>query len=192
MFTGIVKYLAEVKSAEMVQGSMRLEVECLELANLPLGSSICINGACMTLVSVLGNNLSFDVISESLDKTNLGSLKFGDYVNLEPSLTLTDGIDGHLVTGHVDYIAELVQINDLNEYYFSLNKDYSRFVALKGSVTINGVSLTVSELTSDYFKVSLIPTTLKETNLQFLKVGSKVNIEVDLIARYLDRLITKN
>lgn len=191
MFTGIVKYLAEVKSAEMVQDYLRLEVFCPSLENLCLGSSISINGACMTLVSVNKGNLAFDVIAESLAKTNLGEIKAGDFVNIEPSLTMQDGLDGHLVTGHVDYMAELLEINDLNEFYFSLNKDYSKFIALKGSITINGISLTISELTDSYLKVSLIPTTLSETNLKYLVPGSKVNIEVDLIARYLERLIVK-
>jgi riboflavin synthase len=132
--------------------------------------------------------LYFDVIPETLKVTNLGQLSIGSEVNLESSLTLADYIDGHLVSGHVDFMTEVIEINELKEYYFELPMDYARFVALKGSIALNGVSLTISGLTHNSFRVSLIPATLAETNLKNLKIGDKVNVEIDVVARYLDRL----
>lgn len=189
MFTGIVKYLGVVKSAKFEQDVFKLKVSCKNLLNAELGSSIMVNGACLTLASLDADLLNFDVIAESVQKTNLGLLKDGDLVNLEASLTLETGIDGHLVTGHIDFTTKLININDLNEYFFELNSEYAKYVVLKGSICINGVSLTVSNVDKDSFKVSLIPTTLNSTNLKFLQVGEFVNVEIDLIARYLEKLI---
>lgn len=192
MFTGIVKYLRQVKSVKVVQDHLRIVVDAPELLKNPLGSSIMVNGACLTLVSTEEDYLNFDVISESLNNTNLGLLKIDDFVNLEPSLSLKDGIDGHLVTGHVDFKAKFLKVSDSNEYYFELPKTYTKYIALKGSVTVNGISLTVSEVSdAHYFKVSLIPATLNHTNFQFLTVSSLVNVEVDLLARYMEKLISK-
>jgi riboflavin synthase len=188
MFTGIVKCLGEVVEILDFENGIKIFVKCPELSSYHLGGSIMINGACMTLVSVAKNEiLEFEVIKESLRLTNLGLIKIGDKVNLEPSLTLNSLIDGHLVTGHIDFMAELVNLKDY-ECYFSYESAYGKYIALKGSITVNGVSLTVSGKETDYFKVSLIPKTLNDTNLGLLSLGDKVNIEIDILARYLENI----
>lgn len=191
MFTGIVKYLGQVVHIDKFDNYNTIQVDCDGLKNYRLGGSIMLNGACMTLTKVEGSILSFDVIVESLRLTNLNYLKVGDYLNMEPSLTLQDYIDGHLVSGHVDFLTEFLEKNSLNEYWFKLNPDYSKYFSLKGSVCLNGISLTISGLDDEKFKVSLIPKTIEETNLQYLNPGDKVNIEIDVVARYLERLIQK-
>jgi riboflavin synthase len=185
-----VKYLAPVMNFEHKEFGAFIEVECAELATYKIGGSIMINGACMTLVKVDNGLLSFEVIKESLEKTNLKDLKVGDFVNLESSLTLQDYIDGHLVSGHIDCKVKCVKVID-NEFYFELLPEISRFISMKGSVALNGISLTISGLFDDSFKVSLIPETLSNTNLKYIKAGNFVNLEVDVVARYLDRLNQK-
>lgn len=188
MFTGIVMCIGEVVKITEFDNGIKLFIKCSKLAGYHLGGSIMLNGACMTLVSVQNSEvLEFEVINESLRLTNLGLLKPNDKVNLESSLTLNSLIDGHIVTGHIDFMAELIKIENY-EYYFSYSPDYSKYIALKGSIAINGVSLTVSEKKSDYFKVSLIPKTLDDSNLGLLKATDKVNIEIDILARYLENI----
>ncbi len=192
MFTGIVRNLGIVKSVKVLQGYNRIVVEAPGLDMVREGDSIMINGACMTLVDQEESLFSFDVIEESLKLTNFGELVVGSMVNLETSLRLQDTVDGHLVTGHVDFVTRLLKINELNEYYFEINQDFAKYIALKGSVCLNGVSLTVSELTDKHFRVSLIPATIEHTNFKSMQVGDLVNVEIDLIARYLERLTSKN
>lgn len=188
MFTGIVMCIGEVVKITEFENGIKLFIKCSKLAGYHLGGSIMLNGACMTLVSVRDSEvLEFEVINESLRLTNLGLLKPNDKVNLESSLTLNSLIDGHIVTGHIDFMAELIKIENY-EYYFSYSPDYSKYIALKGSIAVNGVSLTVSEKKSDYFKVSLIPKTLEDSNLGLLKATDKVNIEIDILARYLENI----
>lgn len=190
MFTGIVRYLGQVDSLKEVQNHLKIFVKCDELLSYALGGSIMVNGACLSLVSVDSGSLEFDVIKESINKTNLGDLRVGDYVNLEPSLTLSDKLDGHMVSGHVDFVSKLLKVEG-NEYFFEVNSDYKKYIVMKGSVCLNGVSLTVSGVFEDSFKVSLIPLTIKDTDFQYLQVGDKVNVEIDIIARYLESLCTK-
>jgi riboflavin synthase len=187
MFTGIVKYVGEVVELKKVQNCTRLVVKCDQLLDYEIGGSIAVNGVCLSLVSIDSGFLEFDVIEETLNRSNLEYLEVSDELNLEPSLKLQDGLDGHLVTGHIDFTSELVKIEE-NEYFFSIDMNYKKYFVTKGSVCINGVSLTVSGVYENMFKVSLIPLTLEQTNLKNLKVKSKVNIEVDLIARYIEGL----
>jgi riboflavin synthase len=189
MFTGIIKHSGVVKSKEKSGSGIKLIVTVDELiANVSPGDSISVNGSCLTLVESEYNDLFFDVIAETLDRTTVGILSVGDVVNIEYSMKLNDFVGGHLVSGHVDFVSELLEIDD-NKYWYSKLSDYSKFFVEKGSVTINGVSLTINEVSSDRFRVDLIPETLSGTNLNDLKVSSRVNIEIDLIARYLEKLI---
>ena len=184
MFTGLVKELANVKSIEETETGIRL---CIDSSlKTDLGDSICVNGACLTVVSNK-DGVCFDVINESLSRTGLGKLKTGDSVNLEPSLKMSDLLGGHLVSGHVDFVSKFLG-NDGEKYSFELKPDYGKYFVEKGSVCINGVSLTLSKVTNDKFSVCLIPETLERTNLGTLNIGNSVNIEIDLIARYLEKL----
>ncbi|HAU39694.1 MAG: riboflavin synthase subunit alpha, riboflavin synthase [Candidatus Peregrinibacteria bacterium GW2011_GWF2_43_17] len=178
MFTGIIKSIGKVKKVS--PKSLKIE---LGISAEP-GDSISINGVCLTL----NEKGEFDVMDETFKKSMFRSLEVGDKVNIEPALSLAGKIGGHFVTGHVDFAPEVVSFKD-NILKISLPPEYSRFFAIKGSVAINGVSLTICDLDSGSFSVSLVDFTLKNTNLGSLKKGSLVNIEVDLIARYMERML---
>jgi len=179
MFTGIIKSIGKVVESK----AGYLEVEH-DLRTIP-GDSIAVNGVCLTV----NRDGCFDVMDETLGCTNIGSLKTGDTVNLEPGMSLADKIDGHLVSGHVDFVSEVVSF-DGTVLEVAFPADYARFFAAKGSVAINGVSLTVTDVSENTLSVSLVGFTLDHTNLGSLTAGCKVNIEVDLIARYLDRIVS--
>lgn len=192
MFNGIIRNLASLESKNShktdLKSTTTFVFHCPEVAKeSQLGDSIAINGVCLTVVSKTSETLSFDVLDESLSRTNLGLLKTGDSVNLEQSLRFNDYICGHLVSGHVDFCSKLLEVN-ADKWTFELNPDYSQLVASKGSITLNGVALTSCELNDDSFSVYLIPETLERTNLKDLKPGDMVNVEIDMIARYVERL----
>lgn len=178
MFTGIIKSVGRVKKTSLKSLKITLGV----LANP--GESISVNGVCLTL----NEKGEFDVMKETLKKTNLGSLKAGDNVNIEPALSVSDKLSGHFVTGHVDFASRVLSFKD-NILCVAVPVNYSRFFAMKGSVAVNGVSLTICDLSGNSFSVSLVNFTLKNTNLGFLKEGDLVNIEVDLIAKYTERIL---
>jgi len=191
MFTGIIQEVGKVTKIEKSPTGLTLFIEIKKIIeNKKIGDSIAVNGACLTIVEIKDNNVRFDVIEETLSKTNLKNLEIGSEVNLEPALTLSQGIDGHLVQGHVDCegIVERFEGQKLT-VKFPLN--IAECLAFKGSVTINGVSLTISNLQEDTLTVSLIPHTLENTNLKNLTKGNTVNLEVDLIARYLKNMMEK-
>lgn len=191
MFTGIIQEVGKVTKIEKSPTGLTLFIEIKKIIeNKKIGDSIAVNGACLTIVEIKDNNVRFDVIEETLSKTNLKNLEIGNEVNLEPALTLSQGIDGHLVQGHVDCegIVERFEGQKLT-VKFPLN--IAECLAFKGSVTINGVSLTISNLQEDTLTVSLIPHTLENTNLKNLTKGNTVNLEVDLIARYLKNMMEK-
>jgi len=193
VFNGIIRNLASLESKQSqkdhTKSTTTFVFRCPAIAKeSQLGDSIAVNGVCLTVVSKTSENLSFDVLDESLSRTNLGLLKTGDTVNLEQSLRLNDYICGHLVSGHVDFCARLLEVN-ADKWTFELNPDYSHLLASKGSITLNGVALTSCELDDDSFSVYLIPETLERTNLKDLKPGDMVNVEIDMIARYVERLI---
>jgi len=193
MFSGIIKILGRVKSIDNYAYKdsqiKRLVIDFL-VGNdgIEVGESISVNGVCLTVVAV-DDFLSFDIMQETLGLTNLGDLKLGNKVNCERSLRYNDLIGGHLVSGHVDFVSKLLEVNENNEFWFTINEDFEKYFVKKGSVTINGVSLTISDVLEDKFKVSLIPETLDSTNLGSLSKDDIVNVEIDLIARYLENLI---
>jgi riboflavin synthase len=189
MFTGIIKHVGTVESIESMSGFTRLIIQVESApSDLSVGDSVAINGACLTVVEFDSQTLSFDVIQETLDRTTLSGLEVGFGVNVEFSMRLNDFVGGHLVSGHVDFTSELLEI-DKNQYWFSIDKDFSKFLVEKGSVSVNGVSLTVNQVLDDKFRVDLIPETIESTNFNLLVVSCMVNIEIDLIARYLSKLI---
>jgi len=192
MFTGIVQAVGTIESATPLEGGVRLMIETggLELSDVALGDSICVQGACLTVVAAAGRRLSFDVSRETLDCT-AGLARPGN-VNLEKSLALGDKLGGHLVTGHVDGIGEVLAFDAAGESRLlrvRAPQALARYIARKGSVTVDGVSLTVNRVENADFEVNLIPHTLQVTTLKRLAPGARVNFEVDLIARYLERML---
>lgn len=189
MFTGIIKEIGTVLDAKKV-GKNRLFKIASKLQNkLQIGSSIAISGVCTTIINKNPKYFEFEVMPETLDKTNLKSLKTNSKVNLEPSLRLGDDISGHFVLGHVDTTAKLKKLKKYKDYsIFEIEtpKQLKKFIALKSSITINGVSLTVSDVNEKTFEVSLIPFTLKRTTLGSIKEKDELNIEVDVFARYME------
>ena len=196
MFTGIVLALGHLTSVRERGGDLELGIDAagLDAARLNLGDSISVQGVCLTVTRKQGACFFADVSRETMSKTTLGKLKAGSNVNLEPSLRAGDALGGHMVSGHVDALGRLRQIlSDARSrrMEFELPADLMRFVAPKGSICVNGVSLTVNNVAGRCFDVNIIPHTLKVTTLGEIKVDDGVNIEIDVIARYLERLMTK-
>jgi riboflavin synthase len=193
MFTGIVLARGKVASLDE-RGDITLGIEAagLDTARIGIGDSICVQGVCLTATRKENATFFADVSRETLDKTTLGRLRVGSSVNLEPSLRAGDALGGHMVSGHVDAVGTLVgAVDDARSWRlnFELPAHLMRFVASKGSICIDGVSLTVNGVAGRRFDVNIIPHTREVTTLGALKVGEDVNIEIDVIARYLDRLM---
>lgn len=191
MFTGIIQASAKVAASEKSGACVRVRIEKPRGWKLALGQSVAVDGICSTVTKQRAKFFDVEYMPETLSKTTAGEFAIGRVVNLERSLTLRDFVDGHLVMGHVDATGTVVEKNN-NTEEFSLPLSLMRFVAVKGSITINGVALTVIGKKKRSFSVALIPFTITHTNLGALKRGVAVNIEVDLIARYLDSLLKKS
>ncbi len=194
MFTGIIQTLGSVASIESKGGDIRLGVNTneLDLSGARPGDSIAVNGVCLTAVELKEQGFVADISLETLNKTSLGQLESGSPVNLEKALTLNTALGGHLVSGHVDGIATVVALEkDARSigYGFELAPELQHYIAEKGSVTIDGASLTVNRVENNRFDVNIVPHTAQKTIFQYYRVQSRVNIEVDIIARYLERLI---
>ena len=192
MYTGIIKYRGRVRAIR--DGGIAIQSELFagkSIADI-LGNSFSISGVCLSIVELQDDVASFNVSSETKRKTTLGRLAEGSEVNLEASLCVGDELGGHFVLGHVDQTGSVLSIEEeagnTCKICFSLPKDIAHFVAPKGSITIDGVSLTVGEVTEDSFSTYIIPITLRETTLHSLHTGSVVNLEVDCLARYVGRL----
>lgn len=193
MFTGIVQRVGSVAAVEARGGDATLCIDAgaLPAERLALGASIAVNGVCLTVTSRTGSTVAFDVSRETLSLTTLGRLAAGGRVNLEPALTLAEPLGGHLVSGHVDGVGEVASIEPdarSTRMSFRLPTALLRYVAKKGSLCVDGVSLTVNDVSGDRASVNLVPHTLQGTIMGSYGVGTAVNIEVDLIARYLERL----
>ena len=197
MFTGIVLAKGRLTSVTERGGDLQLGIDAagLDSARLGIGDSISVQGACLTVTRKLGSCFFADVSRETMAKTTLGKLKAGSSVNLEPSLRAGDALGGHMVSGHVDALGVLRQTAEdarSRRMEFELPADLMRFVAPKGSICIDGVSLTVNKVEGLRFDVNIIPHTHEVTTLGELRVGDEVNIEIDVVARYLERLMTKS
>jgi riboflavin synthase len=193
MFSGIIADVGTISSAQDREGGLRLSVETQDLGmgDVALGDSIAVNGVCLTVVQIDGNTFTVDVSRETLACT-VGLDKQGALVNLEKALRLSDRLGGHLVSGHVDGVGEVVAFNDIGESWRLIVRapqPLAKYIAMKGSITINGVSLTVNHVAGAEFEVNLIPHTLAVTTLNQLSTGAKVNLEIDLIARYVERML---
>jgi riboflavin synthase len=191
MFTGIIQAVGKIGAVSPTSGGVRIGLDSggLDLDGVKLGDSIAVNGACLTVVGLAAPRLAFDVSRETL--ACVAGFTAGAPVNLEKALRVGDGLDGHIVSGHVDGIGSVVRITaegDNRRIAFEVPRELAKYVARKGSVAVDGVSLTVNAVEDCTFEVNLIPHTLAHTNLGVLVVGAKVNIEVDTIARYAERL----
>ena len=191
MFNGIIKHTGGfVKLVPGPNNYFVLTINAPTIANkLSIGDSVCVNGACLTVSKIQADNLSFDLLQETLDKTNLGDLNDDSQLNLELSIKMSDYMSGHLVSGHIDFYTELLEIKD-QEYVFALPTNFQHLVASKGSITLNGVALTSCNVSDNTFSVYLIPETLAVTNLGTLTPHSQVNVEIDMLARYIERILT--
>jgi riboflavin synthase len=193
VFTGIVEELGEIVELTWKGEGARLGIRGpVVTADAAHGDSISVNGVCLTVVENLGDTFTTEVMKESFDRSSLGALKVGDRVNLERAVRVSDRLGGHIVQGHVDGVATITERvpGDLWETVrFTLPADLARYIVEKGSITVDGISLTVTEIGPQYFAVSLIPTTLDVTTLGRKVVGDAVNIEVDIVAKYVEKLV---
>jgi riboflavin synthase len=197
MFTGIVEELGRVRTIEPNQGGARVVIEAkLVLDDAELGASISVNGCCLTVVDFADGWWAADAVTETLDRTSLGALAAGDPVNLERPVRLSDRLGGHLVQGHVDGVGSLVERVPLPDgstrMRFSSPDGLLRYVVEKGSIAIDGISLTVAALHDDGFDIAVIPHTLAVTSLGTKQPGDPVNLEVDVLAKYVERLLGPN
>jgi riboflavin synthase len=197
MFTGIITAIGQITAIEPKGGDFRLTINTgkLPLSDTKLGDSIAVNGVCLTAVELGKQHFCADVSNETLSRSTLKTAIVGTPVNLELALTPTARLGGHIVSGHVDGIGELVELKpDARSWRLSFKApdDLAKYIAEKGSITINGISLTVNTVNGALFSVNIVPHTLKETTLADIKVGNQVNLEVDLLARYLERLLLGN
>lgn len=194
MFTGIVQDVGRLASSEARGGDVRMvfAFERLDPAAMHVGDSICVQGCCLTVVQFQDRGFAADLSRETLSLTTLGELRPGSRVNLEPSLRVGDPLGGHLVSGHVDGVGRVVAIREdarSSRIDVTVPEELARYIARKGSVAVDGVSLTVNEARDNLFGVNLIPHTQQVTTLGALAVGTRVNIEVDQMARYVERLL---
>ena len=196
MFSGIVEETARVVKIVKEQENVHFTLTCSFVNELKIDQSVSHNGVCLTIVSIDDNTYTTTAMKETLDRSNLGLLQVGDEVNVERSMPINGRLDGHIVQGHVDMTAECIDIQDAQgSWYFTFKYPFDKEMAQrgymtvdKGSVTVNGVSLTVCSPTDDTFQVAIIPYTFEHTNFHCFKVGSKVNLEFDILGKYLARL----
>jgi riboflavin synthase len=194
MFTGIVEAVGEVTAmAESTPGTYRLEIRTPLASELKVGDSLANNGVCLTVISQTPLAVGFDLLAETVLRSNLEDLEIGDLVNLERPMAASSRFDGHIVQGHVDTAARLLAVEKVGQDHrieVELPAPFQQYVVFKGSIAVNGISLTVAELHADRFVNWIIPHTWKVTNLHRLKPGDRLNLEFDVVAKYVERMIT--
>lgn len=194
MFTGIIEEIGAIK--EFSKSTSLIIVECKKiLEGLKIGDSIAIDGVCQTVIKFDKSSFSVQTSGETLSVTTFANLKTGQRVNLERALTLQSRLGGHIVSGHIDGIAKIKKIEKQDEFYnfkIEFGKDISKYLAKKGSVALNGVSLTVADIFSNEFSVAVIPHTFENTVLKYLRIGDFVNIEVDILAKYVEKFLSRD
>ncbi len=193
MFTGLVEEVGKVREIKKSSKGAKLKVECKNvLEGTKIGDSIAVNGVCLTVVELGENFLSFDISYETLRRSSLSLIKPGSPVNLERALKLGDRLGGHILQGHVDTTTKITAIKREGEGYtftFKLPKAYTHLVVEKGSIGIDGISLTIADIFPDSFTVSVIPHTFEKTNLKFKKPGDAINLEFDIIGKYVEKML---
>lgn len=195
MFTGIIQAEGKIAKIEPTNGDWKVTIEVgkLDMSDVHIGDSIAANGICLTAIEFGDSYYVADVSGETLSVTNAGAWKVGTPVNLEKALTLQDRLGGHLVSGHVDGVGTVKSIEqDARSWRFDIEApiDICKYIAAKGSICINGVSLTVNKVDECLFSINIVPHTLQETTIKYFEQGTKVNLEVDLLARYLERMMS--
>lgn len=192
MFTGIIEEVGVLKEISLGSGFGNIEIRCNKvLEGTKIGDSIAVNGVCLTVNRINDNSFVADIMGETLERTNLGQLKTGHNVNLERALRLSDRLGGHIVSGHIDGVGRIVSVDEKDDgtwFSISAGKDILRYIIHKGSITIDGTSLTVAYVDDKIFKVSIIPHTLENTILKSKTEGSEVNLENDLVGKYIEKL----
>jgi len=192
MFTGIIEALGKVEKLDTEQDNLHIYCSCAFTNELKIDQSLAHNGVCLTVVDITDNMYKVTAIKETLDKTNLSSLKVNDFVNLERCMPANGRFDGHIVQGHVDQTAICTELKDLNGswmFTFKYNQSQDNITVEKGSITINGVSLTVVNSSVDSFSVCIIPYTHEHTNFKNIQVNSTVNLEFDIVGKYVSKLL---
>ncbi len=194
MFTGIIEEVGKIKSVKKGAASAQLVIQAKTvLEETKLGASIAVNGVCLTVTKLDGNQFVADVMNETLQRSNLGSLNVNDPVNLERAMAANGRFDGHMVSGHIDGTGQIARIiKDDIAYRYTVRADASliRYIVTKGSICIDGISLSVTNVTATSFEVSIIPHTLKMTSLHLKPVGFKVNLETDIVGKYVEKTVT--
>ena len=196
MFTGLIKNIGKISAIDKSQGDLRLEIETdMNLKAVQIGASICCSGCCLTVVEKSEDSFSVDVSAETLSKTILGSWQLKTRINLEPSLKVGDEMGGHFVSGHVDATTKILSIEPdgaSRRIEIAIPDNLKKYIAAKGSITINGISLTINDIDDTSFDVNIIPHTWDNTTLSDSNIGDDVNIEIDMLARYVARMIEVN
>lgn len=196
MFTGIVEDVGYVKNFIKLDYGAELEIGAEKIFDgTKIGDSICVNGVCQTVVEInpLMGYFKTKVSDETLKVTNFKSLKSGDCLNLERALTLETRLGGHIVSGHVDCVAKLIELKNFSQFTnlkFEIPENYVKYIVKKGSIAINGISLTVADIENNIFSIAVIPHTMSNTSLRFIKRGNEVNIEVDILGKYVEKILT--
>ena len=193
MFTGIVETTGRIQRADRtLNGGTQLTIETDLASELAVGASLALNGCCLTVTRVSGTNLRFDLLAETLRRTNLSDVKPGDLINLERPMPANGRFDGHIVQGHIDTISNIESIEAVGSDHrleVALPESFSQYIVFKGSIAVDGISLTVAELHHESFVIWIIPQTWQVTNLPQKKAGDRVNLEFDLIAKYVERML---
>jgi len=194
MFTGIIEEIGEIKSFNAIQNGASVEVLCNKILDgVNLGDSVAINGCCQTVVEFSTTSFKVEVSPETLNITNFSTLKKGQKVNLERALTPTTRMGGHIVQGHIDLTGTLLKVEKLDNFYnMYFETTDTKYIVQKGSITINGISLTIADVNETCFKIAVIPHTFKNTTLQTTQIGEIVNIETDILGRYVEKLLSLN
>ena len=197
MFTGIVEDIGRIEhiSEGGEENTLTVEVKKIEINELKIGESIAVNGACLTVTSIEGKKFEVEVSHETLKKTNLSNLKINSNVNLERALRVSDRLGGHIVTGHIDGVAQVEQVKPVGEsieFWFKVPDELKKYFISKGSVAVDGISLTVNEVINNKFSVNIIPHTQVETIIAELSTGDEVNIECDILGKYVEKLLNDN
>jgi riboflavin synthase len=195
MFTGIIESVGKLSQLTKKNGGYRVEISTgkLNLSDVKLGDSIASNGVCLTVVAITSQSFCADVSGETISLTGFANYAIGEVINLEKAVTPTTRLGGHMVSGHVDgigTIAKIINNGSSDDYWVSAPIELMRYIALKGSITIDGISLTVNGIDDTRFRLTIVPHTSDETTINSFSVGTKVNIEVDQVARYLERLMS--
>ncbi len=192
MFTGIIEEIGTVKSIS----TDKITINCSKvLKDSKLGDSIAVNGVCLTITDIISDGFTADISPETLKVTNLSDINSGDIVNLEQALTLSSRLGGHIVSGHIDTVGKVSKLSKFNDFYeltVNFSEEYSKYIIKKGSITVNGISLTIAECGKDFVTIAVIPHTFDMTVLKEVKTGCNVNLEFDILAKYVEKNLSSS